>query len=339
MPLDNSGQRLGKQRLLAIGRILLGVAFSLGLGWLVIRGLDWALVGRSLQGFPVSFALLALAVFLLSNVVRAYRWQVLFVNDRISVPRLFLVQNMGLGLNNLVPFRVVSEATQFTILTVRDRINGATALATLGMERVLDVVASTLILLLAFALIPEMKSFAVYIWGVIGFTVVVVALVRFVAWSSSGVTFIRRLPFLASFATAVALLERRRGRLAYSLALSIFFWTLVGISAWIVALGMNLPINAATAIVVVMGTTFFATSVPAMPAAIGTFEAATVYILSFFGIEKEVSFGFAVIVHVLLFAPPTLMAFIFLPREGIGSFRQVQAVAARFSGMSRRPSS
>ncbi|MBI4299082.1 MAG: flippase-like domain-containing protein [Chloroflexi bacterium] len=332
-------QKLSQRRSVAIGRIVLGVGLSLGLGWLAIRGLDWALVGRTLRGFPISSALLAVGLLLVSNVIRAFRWRVLFIDQRISAARLFLVQNIGIGVNNLVPFRVISEATQFTLLTLRNRINPATALATLGMERVLDVVSSTILLMLAFVLIPEMKNFAIYIWGTFGFTVFLLALVHLIAWSGKRLTFLKRFPFLPSFAAAVALIERHPWRLTSSLALTILIWIVSGISTWIVARDTGVNVNLVTATAILIGVLLFATAVPAMPAAIGTFEFVIVYVLGFFGIKEETSFGFAVIIHALFFVPPTVIALVFLPSEGIGSLRKVRALTSRFGGMTNPPSS
>ncbi len=300
-----------------------GLAASIGLGWLATRGLDWGAVADSIRSISLGYLILSVLVFLFACYLRALRWQALFVNERISTNRLFIIQNAGIGLNNLVPIRIASEATQLAILYFRDRISGATALATLGMERVVDVVASTLILGIAFFLVPEMKNFTLYVWGAIGFTIVAVGLVRFLAWGSDSLALIRRIPAIASFARAVKELERERARLAVSLTMSILYWLLVGITTWIVAVALNLGISAMTATLVIMGTIFFATSVPAAPSAIGTFEFAVTWMLGFFGVEHEASFTFAVIIHAVLFLPPTIIAIVFLPREGVVSLRGI----------------
>ena len=318
-----------KNKLLAVGKLAIGLGASGGLGWVAARGLDWGVVGDSLAGVSFPLILLAVAVFMLASWLRAYRWQILFVTERISTWRLFLIQNEGIGLNNLLPIRVASEATQLAVLTMRDGVRGATALATLGMERVIDVVASTLILGVAFFLVPEMKNFTLYVWGAAGFTVVALAMVRFLAWGSDGMALFRRLPFLAAFAKAVKDLERERARLTASMLISVLYWLLVGVTAWIIALAIDLPISPMTATLVIMGTIFFATAIPAAPSAIGTFEFAVLYVLAFFDVEREAGFGFAVITHAVFFLPPTIIAAIFLPREGILTIGLRRRSAAR----------
>ena len=306
----------------------LGVAASALLGWLAVRGLDWGLVLDSFAGVSVTMIALAMIVFFVANYLRAARWRVLFVGDAVSTNRLFIIQNIGIGLNNVVPIRVASEAVQLAILTLRDGVRPSVALATLGMERVLDLVVSAAILGIALLLIPEMERFALYIWGAIGIAIVSVAIVRLLAWGSTGVKWALRLRFLADFMEAVRDLERERTRLAISTAMTLLYWLLVGITAWILADAINLSITLVVATAVIMSTIYFATAVPAAPAAIGTFEFAVVYVLEMFGVTRESGFGFAVITHAVFFLPPTIMAAIFLPGEGIFSMGRLRAVLA-----------
>ena len=328
-----------KTRLRWVAKLVAALAASGGLGWLAIRGLDWGLVGDSIENVSLSLIVLAVLVFLAASYVRAFRWQILFVNERITTNRLFVIQNEGIGLNNVIPVRVASEPMQVAVLTIRDRIDGAKALATLGMERVIDVITSTLILALAFFLVPEMKNFTIYVWGAVGAAIVAIVLVRFLAWGSDALSFIKRFAFVAAFAIAVRDLEKERTRLFMSLLVSIVYWVMVGVTAWIIAVAVDLPISPMTATLVIMGTIFFATAVPAAPSAIGTFEFAVMYVLDFFGIDREVGFGFAVITHAVFFLPPTLIAAVFLPREGVVSFSRLRGLAVRGVGAVHGPGS
>ena len=318
--------------LIGAGKIGLGLAASLGLGWLAVRGLDWGLVSDSLEETSFSLLFLAVAVFMAACYLRAFRWQILFVNDRISTWRLFIIQNEGIGLNNVVPVRVASEATQLAVLSYRDGIKGATAVATLGMERAIDVFASTMILAVAFFLVPEMGNFTLYVWGAVGFAIVVAVFVGLVAWGTDTWSFIHRFSFVSASATAIRDLVQERTRLALSLAVSVLYWLLVGVTAWLVAEAIDLPISPMIATLVVMATIFFATSVPAAPSAIGTFEFAVIYILEYFDVARESSFGFAVLSHAVFFLPPTIIAAVFLPREGIISFSRFFRFASRGAG-------
>lgn len=318
----------------------LGLAVSGLLGWLAIQGLEWGDVLDSLAAVSPVKLTLALAVFMLAGWLRAVRWKLLFTNEDIPIRRLFIVQHEGLGFSNVMPFRVASEVTQLAVLTLRDRINGATALATLGMERVIDAVATTGILAVCFVLVPEIKEFTLsisgrelpvsfFVAGLLGFTLVSVLLVRLFAWSES-LGFVARFRFLAAFAQAVGELEKQKKRLVLSLAVSICYWVLVCATAWLIATAVDLrdvngnPISPVVATVVVMATIFFATAVPAAPSAIGAFEFAVVYVLGFFKFGENDAFVFAVVCHAVFFLPATIIAAIFLPREGVITLSRIR---------------
>ena len=117
--------------------------------------------------------------------------------------------------------------------------------------------------------------------------------------------------------------------MAASFLVSVVYWLMVGLTAWILAISINLSISPVTATLVIMGTIFFATAVPAAPGALGTFEFAVVKVLAFFGVEREAGFGFAVITHAVFFLPPTIIAAAFLPREGIGSMGRIRGLVMR----------
>ena len=296
--------------------------------WLAARGLEWDGVMGSLGAVSLPLVALALAVFIGATYLRAARWRVLFVNGEVSTNRLFVIQNIGIGLNNVVPVRVASEAAQLAILSLRDGVRASVSLATLGMERALDLVASSLIFAVALILVPEMERFSAFVWGAVGLAALCAALALFLAWSGSGERWTRRLPFFAPFAAAVSELMRRRTRMAAALAMSVLYWLLVGVTAWILASAMSLSISPTTATLVIMGTIFFATAIPAAPAAIGAFEFAVVYVLGAFGVESERAFAFALVTHAAFFLPPTLMAAALLPREGLGSFVKIRQLVA-----------
>ena len=305
-----------KRAALTYGRLAIGIGIGVGLGWFSIRGLDWGLVVDHLARVSPLLLALALAVFMASGVVRAARWRLLFVEPRPSVARLFIVQHEGLGLSNIMPLRVASELTQIAVLTIKDGLRASTVLAAIGMERAVDFLSSMLIFGIAFMLVPEMRPLAPYVWATIGLGLTLIAALQVLAWRGESLWLVRRITFLVAFSNALRDLARDRPLLLRAFAASIAYWLMVGVSAWIASEAMGLPISPVTATIVIIGTIFFATAVPA-PSGIGTFHFAVVFVLGLMDVVKDDAFPFAVIVHLLFFAPPTVIAAIFLPREGI----------------------
>ena len=293
----------------------------MALGWVAARGLRWDEVLNASKEVSALWVLIALVVFIFSNLCRAYRWRILFVSERISTPRLFVIENIGLGVNSLLPVRIASEAAQFTLLTMRDRITSGTALATLGMTRIMDIWASTLLLALGILFVPTGGQLTRYAAGALMFSLLLVLLVLVLARSGGGPSFLRRVKVIASFANSIAELERHKKRLLASMLVSLATWVCLGICGWIVALDMGIPLTLPQAVLVVLATIFFATSAPSLPGGIGTFEFAMITTMElFFGIDKNEAFPYALVMHTLLFLPPMVFAGILLPREGISLF-------------------
>ena len=303
----------------------LGIAFSSALGWMAIRGIDWGQVAAEFQDFPILFALFALLLFVGASILRAYRWQTLFLQDKVSLRRLFLVQNVGLGLNNIVPIRLLSEVVQFALLRWRYRVNGGTALATLGLERVLDLVVTATLLMAGLALLPSKGDFLPYVVGIFVLAVASVAMVPVFVWISKK-SFLNRINTLTAAAGSLSDLARARGTLAYTLLLTLVYWLTIGICGWILAAGMDLGISPFVATLAILGTLFFATSLPALPAAVGTFEFAMVYVLGLFNVEQELAFSYAVVIHAILFLPPIIIAVASFPALGLHPLRNIAAL-------------
>jgi uncharacterized membrane protein YbhN (UPF0104 family) len=246
-------------------------------------------------------------VFSAATALRAYRWQVLFIGDKVPLHRLLLVQNVGIGLNSISPIRIVSEATQFFILTLRYRVRGEEAAATLGVQRVLDFVIGAILLGVGLMVLPSLKGFTPYVIGAGVLALVSVLAVPVVIWfgSRSGLT---HLHLLASTSSSLRGLIRARLRLTWSFLLTLGYWILLGFSAWVLAYGMDIDISLLVATLLVIGTLTFVALVPSLPASVGTFEFAVFYLLTTIGVGDGDALGFALVIHVILFMPPILIA-------------------------------
>ena len=123
-------------------RILVGITISGVLAWLAFREQNLEEVITAFKGYPVWSALLGLLLFFISLWFRAIRWRVLLIDEKTSTFQLFLTQNAGTGINNVLPIRILSEPIQLALVTKRYGMKASTALATLVTEHVLDVFAT-----------------------------------------------------------------------------------------------------------------------------------------------------------------------------------------------------
>ena len=307
-------------------RLFLGLIITLGLGLLLIREMQWTEVVRGFRGIPVHYALASLTFFIAATVLRAYRWQVLFVQQKVTLARLVLIQNAGTGLNNLMPLRVVGEAAQYSLLTRRYHVGGGEALATLAIERILDMIVTAVLLVAGLLLLSNMAEFILYIVGAFIVAVAATLLIPGIVWASH-LSFFQRVPLFVSVADSLVALAKHKRALRLSFLGTLMFWLGVGFSSWILAYGMGLDISPFGATVAILGTVYFSTSMPGLPLAAGTFEFAIVYVLKFFEVDHELAFSYAVIIHAIRFLPATVVAIAVFPSLLIKPFKRRQPSA------------
>ena len=301
-------------------QIAVGLGLSALLIWLLFRGLDWGRLFETLRAFPIYLFLLALGVFLVGIAARAMRWYILLPGEQLSFFRLFLIQNAGIGLNNLSPVRLVSEPVQLALVIRRGGVNTATALATLVVEHLMDVFAVAVILAISIIALPQLRGFSIQVGAVIILAFVTLVVLFAVAKGMDAVPGSSRLPFLRKALAAVKSLGSSPLRLFLSFLATVTHWGFLSLSGWIIAQGVGIDIPVAAMIVLIMGSVFFVSIVPSAPGGIGTFHGAVVFTMARLGIPSELALVFGFIMHIILFIPSTLVAIVVLPREGIRLF-------------------
>ncbi len=245
------------RKLWVILQIAAGAGLSILLGWLMVRGLHWAALADDIKAFPVPLFILALGVFLLGIGLRAWRWYILFVQERVSYVRLFLIQNAGIGLNSLSPIRVVSEPLQLALVSRREGVGTATALATLAMEHLMDVFATAALLGLSVILMPALRGFSIQLVAAVILGAVSLLVFFFIAQGMNAIPGVRRVAFLQRSVLAIRTLGGSPWRLALSFLGTLGHWGLIGLSGWIIAKGLNMEVNVGAVVVLFMGGIFF----------------------------------------------------------------------------------
>ena len=198
------------------------------------RDIEWRTVTTQLNHLSLVYTLISLSLFSLAMALRVFRWQVLFLGEKLPFHRLLLIQNAGIGLNSLSPVRIFGEAAQFLLLTIRYRVKREVAVATLGLQRVLDFVIGGLLLGVGLVFVPALQAFTIYILGSIAIAVLSLLAVLLVI-CSKGIPGLNRVPLLVSTAGSLRHLMGARSKLASSLGLTLGYWLLLGLSAWVLA--------------------------------------------------------------------------------------------------------
>lgn len=267
--------------------------------------------------FP-SALLLALGL-----LARARSWHVL-MGDAVPYRRAFDALNEGYLLNNVLPLRL-GELARAYLVSQGGEISASGALATIVVERLIDIVVSLAGLLgaLPFMVSPDWAlDVAMGVGLALVGVVIVLALLLFKR--DTVARLMRRLParglwgisdVVDRFLDAIDALKSHPKRLLKASFWSMVAWMTNWLMIWLLLAAFG---EVASAVVpfFISGVVAFGAAVPSSPGAIGVYELSAVAALSVFGYSREVSVGVAILAHGLVLALPSILGAIALAREG-----------------------
>jgi uncharacterized protein (TIRG00374 family) len=286
-------------------RAVVGIAVSVVALVLVFGSVDLSATADVLRRAAPGWVAL-MAIFLtLDLVLRALRWKRLLAPIR-AVPfrATFGYLLIGYLANNVLPARL-GELVRCHYLGDREGISRATALGTVVVERVIDImvvvaIAAAAILVLS---IRGIVASAVLVGVAIGLLLALGLALGVVAHRLPGAERIaaaaERWPRIHAIGgklrTGLAVAGRPR-TLAEALGLTIVAWsaTLLGFAAAGQAVGVQLTIGQAS---LLASGVALAAAIPSGPASLGTFELAAVRIGGALGVAAAPAFAIALLLH------------------------------------------
>ena len=267
----------------------LALAVTLGFGYFAVRDAHPDEVWRALRESNGWWLFPALAALALGVVIRAVRWQHLFAPEtRPPLGAVTSAMLVGLALNNLLPLRA-GEAARILALGRRTGVSRVETLATVALERALDVFCLLLLLFAALPLLPDFEWLrpAAVLAGVLALGLLAAAVALFLLGERPG--------RVGSVVRGLAGLRRPR------LAAEGFFWTLlswavISVSFWLVTLSfdLDLPPVAGLLVLAAVGLSLI---LPAAPASLGVFEAAVVIALAAYDVPRSEALSYAFVLH------------------------------------------
>lgn len=323
-------------------RVWIGLAISLLFLGLLLWRIDLQETARSLREANYWFVFLGVPGYFLGVVFRAMRWRVLLSPLRpLAVRRLFPVVVVGYMANNLLPVRL-GELVRSYYLGQREGVSKSAALATILVERVVDGVVLIFVLLALSLLLPVTglvegvaKSVSLpwplLVSAIVAPFVLVLTIMVLMVQHPSGTLALagflfRPLPAGVN-ARVVGLAEtfiaglgvlRYPGRIPFILLLSLLVWLAEATMYYFVGLSFGLApslgglASMAVAMLAVVSTSNLGTAFPSSQGSIGPFELFAVATLVVLGVGREPAVAYAVVLHVALLVPVTLLGLVYL---------------------------
>jgi uncharacterized protein (TIRG00374 family) len=312
-----------------------GVLLSAFFTYLAVKNVDWQIFWEGLRTSDYYWLVPALAVLAASLCIRAMRWQLLFQPaTRPPIGPTTRATIVGQFFNCIFPARA-GEAARVVVLKQEAGTSRAEALGTAVAERIIDILALLLLLLVALPFLPEITwlkavgALALGLGAVVGATTLVLR--RF---GHRPIRYLLRplvrLPAVqeehadrtaSNIVTGLHVLERP-GRAAPAFVLTFVSWLLIALSFWFTLLAFE-PDLGYDAGILVLVTTTLSLVIPSLPAGVGVFEAAVLVALRTYGVDESLAVSCAVVLHALNFAPYVVAGYIVLH----GHARRLRKVA------------
>lgn len=305
-------------------RVGLGLVISATFVWLLSRQVHARELNQAFRNADATWLVLALASFAAGYVLRIQRWRLLLGTPALRWRDCAGPFLAGFALNNLLPLRAgdVVRTTAFTRTLSRP---AAAILATLVIERLLDL--ASLLLLLALATWVFLPSAG--LWGpltaAVSFaaaTAIALVLALPGIWRvvlAPVIDWVRRgAPSAARQLTdatqqGLSRLEgvAQRGTLTRVAGLSGLSWAAEGVTFWCTAraiAGVAVPSAAWYALPV----STLSTLLPGAPGHLGTFDYFGAQAMTQFGNTPATAVAYMLLLHVLLWLPPTIVGLVYL---------------------------
>lgn len=279
-----------------------------------------------------------IAVYFVGVWARAWRWHYLLKPiKKIKTGLMFPITCIGYMGNNIYPARA-GEVLRAVVLKRKEGVPVSASLATIIVEKVFDTVV---MLGFVFVNLPELAKVATSDSGFAGniqqlaFTglgifigVLVIFLLaamfprvteKICVWlinhllpmkireKAIGITF----KFLEGLASL-----RSPANILMVFVTSVVIWLLETVKYWFVMHAFNFTVSF-FALMLLNGIANLATIIPAAPGYIGTWEAVTKSVLTAYNVPGGEALGYAIVLHVALWLPITLLGAYYMTREGI----------------------
>ncbi len=303
-------------------------AITLGLLALAARNVRFAELWPILAAARWRWLAVMLCIALLDLMIRARRWQVLLSRSgaKPTVWQLFQLEAIGLSVNNVLFLRVGELARAF--LAARElSISTATALASVAIERALDVAALLMLFSMAAAGAPQLvpmpirRAALLALAGALGALFVLAAAEQPLSPGGAWEKRLRPWPKLHALVTqlaAGAAVLRSARAAAQAAALSLALWGVDALVYWAGARALGLgDLMGYGRAVLALSWAGASGALPAAPGAFGAFEAAVEAIMEKLGAGAAQAFAYALFTHMVMYLVVTVLGLIFLYQVGL----------------------
>ncbi len=310
-------------------QFIVGLVLSLGGLWVAFRGFKFQEFLNYLNEANWIYVFFAMLVLVGSVWIRSLRWKHILEPVKLfHIKPLYEATMIGYFGNGVLPFRLGELLRAFAVSRT-DQITSSAVFGTIILERLLDLISLSILMIITLFLSPLMEWSIVVLTGLIitssgGFLFIFwlgkshsQIHNRVVHWkifnNIMGQKFLKIINQLATGLTAI----QRTHHFAEMLLCTLILWLMYVLSVYTIIQATGILLSWVDACVILVATTL-AIAVPSAPGYVGTYHAAAVYILvNVLRISQIEAQAFAIISHAVAYFPLILIGFYYFLRNSI----------------------
>lgn len=314
-----------------IFKLLLGFVISFIFLYFTFSEVNFSNIGLQLKEVNPKFLLYALILCLLTLYLRSLRWGYILRSTFIFNQKFLLpVSSVGIAAITILPLRL-GEIVRPLLISKNSNINFSSALASIVFERIMDtfMIITVLSIVIIFSSVPDW----VYKAGVgLLFSISLILLILIFVYFNKDKTVVlfSKLSNIFpgrfvgsiqaafnSFFDGLSILSKPLD-IFIAVLISIFIWLSYGLIVYLMFYfhSFGLPIIAAYSVVVL---TFLATSLPAAPGFLGTFQYGCFIALTGYGVSVDAAAFFSLSYYLVMIGTNVLLGLIFFPIVNLDS--------------------
>jgi uncharacterized protein (TIRG00374 family) len=309
-------------------RPAIGGLLGAGALWLTFRHVDLHALRAAIGRLDAWWTAAALASIIVSLVLGAYRWQLLFYPEHRErrLAGLFRALVIGQAVNIVLPLRL-GEIARIYALAETDRISKMQVLATLAVEKTLDLAAfGATVAIVAVAIAAPtgltMRAPSLLVAAGLAVTLWIVAhyAERVIRWVGphlgrmSGHPHLRVAAAIERFVQGLGALRNQAA--GVSCALLTIAVLVSGVTCNYLlfrAFGLDLPWVAGLFLFVLLQVS---SAPPSLPGKVGIFNYVTVLGLSVYSVDREIAVAYSIVLYAVALAPKILIAAVYAIARG-----------------------
>lgn len=304
--------------------ILVGILISIFLLYIVFRKIPLAQVVNYIISAQKIYVIAALVLGLLLLLLRSYRWKLMVEEYKnFGILNFFESTVLGLFFNTVLPFRV-GDIIQGVMISKKTNIAKSTTLATVVMERFVDLFPPIIFIIIGSFFITLPKEISIVL-SIVVLSTLVLCLIFLRKVGPYVINWVENLKFTSGVIGKIVnflknfflvVINMKMSTMLFKvMPLTLILWSGYSIGMFLICLALGIKLPSIFAGFLIQAITALSVTIPSSPGYVGTWEFMSIIALSIFKVDRTKSVSFGLLSHILGMIPVVVFGVVYVIKE------------------------